>query len=209
MAGAAYGFLVVWAGTAASFAMLAELASMAPTSGGQYHWCSMLAPPSWMRFFSYVTGWLTVIGWQATFATSCYLSGSLIQGLVILTQPSYQPEPWHGTLLFWAVVVFSVMINAVGGNVLPRFEGLILFIHILGFFAIIIPITAMADHNTGREVFTTFLNEGNWPTQGLSFFIGLVGCVFAFSGGDAAVHVRPTSSSLKMSTDLASDVGGD
>lgn len=169
--------------------MLAELASMAPTSGGQYHWCSMLAPPSWMRFYSYVTGWLTVIGWQATFATSCYLSSDLIKALIILTRSDYQPQSWHNTLLFWAVVLFSVLVNAVGGNVLPRFEGVILFLHILGFFAILIPVVAMGDHSTGKEVFTTFLNEGGWPTQGLAFFIGLVGCVFAFSGGDAAVHV--------------------
>lgn len=31
----------------------------APTSGGQYHWCSMLAPPSMMKLLSYLTGGLT------------------------------------------------------------------------------------------------------------------------------------------------------
>ncbi|GAB1208639.1 hypothetical protein APSETT445_007390 [Aspergillus pseudonomiae] len=101
----------------------------------------------------------------------------------------YEPENWHGTLLFWAVAVFSVGINSVGGNLLPRFEGLILILHILGFFAILIPLTYMADHSSAQEVFTHFLNLGEWPTQGLSFFVGLVGCVFAFAGGDAAVHM--------------------
>ncbi|KAE8344050.1 hypothetical protein BDV24DRAFT_24189 [Aspergillus arachidicola] len=188
-AGAVYGFIFVWAGVAATFVVLSELASMAPTSGGQYHWCSMLAPPSAMKLFSYLTGWLTVIGWQATFATSCFLSGTLIQGLIVLTNSNYEPKNWHGTLLFWAVAVFSVGINSVGGNLLPRFEGLILILHILGFFAILIPLTYMADHSSAQEVFTHFLNLGEWPTQGLSFFIGLVGCVFAFAGGDAAVHM--------------------
>ncbi|THC91171.1 hypothetical protein EYZ11_009360 [Aspergillus tanneri] len=142
-----------------------------------------------MKLFSYITGWLTVIGWQATYATSCFLCGTLIQGLIVLTNPSYVPQAWHGTLLFWAVSVFAVAINSVGGKVLPRFEGLILILHILGFFAILIPLTYMADHGTAREVFTEFMNLGGWPTQGLSFFIGLVGCVFAFAGGDAAVHM--------------------
>ncbi|KAI9040337.1 choline transport protein [Aspergillus affinis] len=188
-AGAIYGFIFVWAGVAATFVVLSELASMAPTSGGQYHWCSMLAPPSAMKLLSYLTGWLTVIGWQATYATSCFLCGTLIQGLIVLTNPTYEPQSWHGTLLFWAVSVFSVGINSFGGKVLPRFEGLILVLHILGFFAILIPLTYMADHGTAREVFTEFMNLGGWPTQGLSFFIGLVGCVFAFAGGDAAVHM--------------------
>lgn len=135
-------------------------------------------------------GWLTVIGWQATFATSCYLVGTLIQGLVVLTNKNYAPEDWHGTLLYWAVVALSVAINSVGGKVLPRFEGMILILHILGFFAILIPLTYMADHGTSEEVFTQFLNLGEFPSQGLSFFVGTVGCIFAFAGGDAAVHVR-------------------
>lgn len=136
------------------------------------------------------TGWLTVIGWQATFATSCYLVGTLIQGLVVLTNSKYEPKSWHASLIFWAIVVFSVAINSVGGKVLPRFEGMILILHILGFFAILIPLTYMADHGTSKEVFTQFLNMGKFPSQGLSFFVGMVGCIFAFAGGDAAVHVR-------------------
>ncbi|KAJ5246259.1 choline transport protein [Penicillium chermesinum] len=188
-AGAVYGFIFVWLGVASTFVVLSELASMAPTSGGQYHWCSMLAPPSGMKLVSYLTGWLTVIGWQATYATSCYLCGSLIQGLIILTQKDYVPHNWHATLLFWAVALFAVGINCVGGRLLPRFEGFILILHVLGFFAILIPLTYMADHGTAKEVFTQFLNLGGFPTQGLSFFVGLVGCVFAFAGGDAAVHM--------------------
>ncbi|KAJ5674585.1 choline transport protein [Penicillium maclennaniae] len=188
-AGAVYGYLFVWAGVACTFVVLSELASMAPTSGGQYHWCSMLAPRSAMKLLSYITGWLTVIGWQATYATSCYLCGTLIQGLIVLTNSSYQPKNWHGTLIFWAVAVFSVSINSIGGTLLPRFEGFILILHILGFFAILIPLTYMGDHGTAKEVFTEFLNLGEFPSQGLSFFVGMVGCIFAFAGGDAAVHM--------------------
>ncbi|KAJ5279372.1 choline transport protein [Penicillium angulare] len=203
-AGAVYGFLFVWIGVASTFVVLSELASMAPTSGGQYHWCSMLAPRSCMKLISYLTGWLTVIGWQATYATSCYLCGTLIQGLITLTQKDYKPESWHATLLFWAVAVFSVSINCVGGKLLPRFEGLILFLHILGFFAILIPLTYMADHGDAKEVFTTFLNRGEFPSQGLSFFVGIVGCIFAFAGGDAAVHMSEeiTNASTAVPTSI-------
>ncbi|KAJ5370884.1 choline transport protein [Penicillium cataractarum] len=188
-AGAVYGFIFVWVGVASTFVVLSELASMAPTSGGQYHWCSMLAPRSVMKLFSYLTGWLTVIGWQATYATSCFLCGTLIQGLIVLTRSSYEPKNWHTTLLFWAVALFSVGINSVGGKLLPRFEGFILILHILGFFAILIPLTYMADHGSAHDVFTQFLNMGEFPSQGLSFFVGMVGCIFAFAGGDAAVHM--------------------
>ncbi|BCS25685.1 putative GABA permease [Aspergillus puulaauensis] len=188
-AGTVYGFIFVWIGTACVFVVLSELASMAPTSGGQYHWVSMLAPPSSVRFLSYISGWLTVIGWQATFATACYLTGTMIQGVVVLTHPDYVPAYWHPTMYYWAVVAFAVGINVVGRSVLPRLEGLILVVHILGFFAVMIPLVSLAEIGSARDVFTQFNNQGNWSSDGLSFFVGLIGCVFAFAGGDAAVHM--------------------
>ncbi|KAF3050767.1 hypothetical protein E8E11_010036 [Didymella keratinophila] len=40
---------------------LAELALMAPTSGGQYHWISGFAPPQYQQFLSYVVGWISTM----------------------------------------------------------------------------------------------------------------------------------------------------
>ncbi|EAW13292.1 putative GABA permease [Aspergillus clavatus NRRL 1] len=187
--GVVYTYIFAWSGTACCFVVLSELASMAPTSGGQYHWCAMLAPPKYMKFLSYMTGWLAVIGWQAAFASSSFIAGTQIQGAVILAHKYYQPEPWHGTLIMWAAVFLALGINLVGGKVLPRLETLILVIHILGFFGVLIPLTYMSEKKTREEVFDTWVNSGQWPTQGLSWFVGMTGCVFAFAGGDAAVHM--------------------
>ena len=188
-AGVIYGYLLVWIGTLSVFATLSELVSMAPTSGGQYHWVSMLAPSSSSKFLSYITGWLTVGGWQAAVASGGFLTGTLIQGLIALTVPDYQPKSWHGTLLFWSVIFFAVFINTVISNLLPKFEGLILILHILGFFAIMIPLVVLGQHGDASDVFTLFLNGGGWPTQGISFFVGILGNVFAFVGADGAYHV--------------------
>jgi choline transport protein len=161
----------------------------------------MLAPRSTVKFLSYMCGWLTVIGWQATFATACFLTGTLMQGVAVLTRPNYVPQSWHPTMYFWAVVAFAVGINVVGRNVLPKFEGLILVVHILGFFAILIPLVTLSDIGSAKDVFTQFMNQGGWSSQGLSFFVGLIGSVFAFVGGDAAVHVsQPVLSHEKAAT---------
>ncbi|RAL04507.1 putative GABA permease [Aspergillus ibericus CBS 121593] len=188
-AGAVYSFIFAWTGTACCFVLLSEMASMAPTSGGQYHWCAMLAPPRYMKFLSYITGWLTVIGWQAAFASSSYMAGTEIQGAIILGRNAYNALPYQGTLLMWAVVLVALGVNIIGGKFLPRLETLILMIHILGYFGVLIPMTYMSDHKSTREVFTEFTNGGNLYTDGLSFFVGMTGCVFAFAGGDAAVHM--------------------
>lgn len=89
----------------------------------------------------------------------------------------------------WAVILTALCVNLVGGKFLPRLEGLVLVLHIVGFFGILIPLTYMANHKTNQEVFLDFLNGGKFKTQGLSVFVGLSGCVFSFAGGDAAVHV--------------------
>lgn len=42
---------------------------------------------------------------------------------------------------------------------------------------------------SSHDVFTQFTNGGGWSSQGLSFFVGLIGSVFAMFGCDSAVHV--------------------
>ena len=59
---------------------------------------------------------------------------------------------------------------------------MLLILHILGFFAIIIPLLTLGPRGDTKEVFTTFINTGGWSSQGLSFCIGLMGNVFAFVG---------------------------
>jgi amino acid transporter len=184
-----YSFLVVWAGNFSVFTTMSELASMAPTSGGQYHWVAMLAPRSCAKFLSYVTGWLTVGGWQGSVSSSALLTGNMILGMAALNNDGFMPELWHGTLLFWAIFIFAVFINTLVSSALPKFEGLILILHVLGFFAILIPLVTLGPHGDTKEIFTTFVNNGGWSSQGLSFMIGMMGNAFAFVGTDAAFHV--------------------
>ncbi len=130
-----------------------------------------------------ILGWLTVAGWQALVASGAFLCATLIQALIILNHPSYNFQAWHATLIFWAVLVVAVLVNTVVSSVLPKIEGLILILHILGFFAVLIPLVYMSpSKGSAKDVFTLFLNQGGWSSQGLSFFIGLMGSVFSFLG---------------------------
>lgn len=187
--GLIYGFIFVWIGNLSVFSTLCELVSMAPTAGGQYHWVAMLAPRWCSKFLSYVTGWLTLGGWQGTAASSSYLTGTMLQGLITLTIPSYNPNTWQGTLICWLCVLVAVFINTVVSSLLPKLEGMILVLHIIGFFAVLITLVTFGAHGDASGVFLTFRNEGMWPTQGLSFFVGLLGVVFAFAGVDCSFHM--------------------
>lgn len=99
-----------------------------------------------------------------------------------MTHPSYDPKTWHTVLLLWAAIAFAAFVNTVIGRLLPRVEGIILVAHILGFFAVILPLVFSSPHQDASEVFRTFLNKGGFPTKGLSFMVGIVGTAFPFLG---------------------------
>lgn len=107
----------------------------------------------------------------------------------MLCNSNHVPKGWQNTLLAWAVLAFAVIVNTVASSSLAKFEGLILILHIVGFFAIVIPLTYLAPHASAQDVFRTFINAGGWDTQAYSFFVGLVGAVYAFVGADSAVHM--------------------
>ena len=100
----------------------------------------------------------------------------------MLNNPTYVPQRWQGTLLFYAVILISLFFNTFLVKVLPKIEGLILIIHIGGFFGVLIPLVAMAPHGSASEVFGQLENDGGWSTQGLSFFVGIVTGVYSFLG---------------------------
>ena len=192
-AGLVYGFLIAWLSTLSVYTVISELASMAPIAGGQYYWVYMLAPPRWKKFSSYIIGWLTSLAWIATVATESIFAGTMIQGMIILDYPDYDFKLWQGTLLSWLVIAVAVFINAIVPGLLPKFEIFILVFHVAGFISIMTILWLYSPHSTAASVFTTSLNEGGWPTQGLSYCVGFLGNVATFVGADASVHMAEES----------------
>lgn len=130
----------------------------------------------------HVVGWVCVLGWQTGITSIGFLAGTQIQGLLVLNYPSYVYERWHGTLLVIAVSFIAVIFNTVFVKQLPMVEGVILVLHVFGFFAILIPLWVLAPHNSAKEVFTVFTDGGNWGSMGLSTLIGVLSPALSFIG---------------------------
>ena len=114
----------------------------------------------------------------------------MILALAQLNHPSYSPELWQGTLVFWGVMLVATLVNTFASQYLPKLESAILVLHIGGFFAILIPLVHLSKEKvSAHDVFTVFENGGGWPSTTLSVFVGLLGSVFATYGTDAAVHL--------------------
>ncbi|KAI2791409.1 hypothetical protein POX_c04269 [Penicillium oxalicum] len=188
-AGAFFGYIIACLSTLSTYTVIAELASMAPIAGGQYYWVYMLAPMRWKKVCSYLIGWLTSLAWIATIATETIFLGTMIEGLITLNNPDFVQKRWQNTLLAWASVAGTFFINVVVPNVLPRFEIFMLVLHLAGFIAITAVLLAMSPKKSADFVFHTALNEGNWPTQGISYCVGFIGNIATFVGADASVHM--------------------
>ena len=130
-----------------------------------------------------------MLGWQAGSAAGCYLAGTEIQGLVVLTQADYDPQRWHGSLIAISLVFFSLSINTILARHLPVIEGVILLLHIFGFIAILVPLWVLAPLSSAHDVFTTFNDGGDWRSTGLAVLVGILSPQLALIGPDAAVHM--------------------
>ncbi|KAF2256486.1 amino acid transporter [Trematosphaeria pertusa] len=188
-AGLIWMYLICWIGFICVNTSMAEMGSMAPTSGGQYHWVSEFASPQSQQFLSYMIGWLCVLGWQTGAANTAFLAGTQIQGLIALNKPDYAFEPWHGTLLVFAVSAFNVVFNTFLVKKLPLIEAIVLFIHVLGFFTVLVILWVTGPVGNAEETFTTFNDYGGWNNLGLATLSGLVAVVLPLLGADAAVHM--------------------
>lgn len=170
-AGTIYVLIIAWIGFLAVYSSMAEMASMAPTSGGQYHWVSEFAPIGYQKILSYAVGWLSVLGWQIAVIATAFQAGVQIQGLLILNYSTYVFERWHGTLLIIAVITFGVIFNIFFAKHFPKMEILLLVFHICGFFGIFVTLLVLGDKSPSDEVWTQFFNSG-WNSDGTSTLVG-------------------------------------
>jgi choline transport protein len=182
---------------------MAEMASMYPVSGGQYYWVALLAPKRHAKFLSWMTGWLSTLGWQSAASTGTYLGGNIIQALLVLNIPDYEPKRWQGTLIMYAVLALTLLVNTYFVRLLPRLEGVVMILHIVGFFAVLIPIVHFAPISSNAFVWKQFTNISGYTSNGTSWLIGQAASAILFIGYDGACHMAEEVENAAMNVPRA------
>jgi choline transport protein len=72
-----------------------------------------------------------------------------------------------------------------GSKALPYWQNAVFVVHILGFFAYLVPIWVNAPTASHREVWLSFENFGGWSSLGLAALVGQLTGISGFSGLDA------------------------
>ncbi|PWY80395.1 amino acid permease [Aspergillus sclerotioniger CBS 115572] len=184
-----YGMILSFTGSLSLTLSMAEMASINPVAGAQYHWTYELAPFA-PRFLSFIQGWITVIAWWANVAVGPYLVGTEIQGLLVQNYPSYVPQGWHGTLLVFAVLALPLLVNIFARRLLAPVEVLSGVIHILSYPAIMVVMIVLGQRHTNEFVWTEFVtDQSGWHNSGVIYSIGLLTAAFALSSFDGVIHM--------------------
>lgn len=63
---------------------------------------------------------------------------------------------WQATLTVFLFIMLTVGFNIFFARHLPLAEGIVLFLHVFGFFAFLLTLWIMADHAPASQVFTGF-----------------------------------------------------
>ncbi|GAB0138491.1 hypothetical protein EsDP_00006726 [Epichloe bromicola] len=168
---------------------LAEFLSAFPTAGGQYHWVAV-SWPRWVPILSWITGWINVAGWIAVVATNALLSSQLIVGIISALHTTYDPPRWHQFLIYIALTLLSLVINALMNSLLPLiYRGAFMW-SMGGFVLVSITVLACAspNYNSAYFVFREFINTTGWP-DGIAWLLGLLQGRLAVTAFDAVAHM--------------------
>lgn len=106
-----YGIVTVATTMACTGLTLAELASVYPTAGGQYHFTSILAVRRWSRGLSYGCGLAAVFSWVTLGASIALAATQALMAMVIRWQPGYQARNWHLFLVYQLLNAVMVLYN--------------------------------------------------------------------------------------------------
>lgn len=129
---------------------------------------------------------------QAGNAIGVFLTGTLIQTIILENNNDYAFPAWHGSLLVMSNIAFTVAANILLTRFIPRVQTAFFVLHILAFFAVLVPICVNAPKASAAEVFGAagFENLGGWSNMGFAVLAGQLSAIYTMCGTDS-VRSRP------------------
>jgi amino acid transporter len=174
----AFGWPLVVVFTLTVAASMGELSSAFPTSGGMYHWSSLLGGPGWGWF----TAWFNIAGLVATIAAVDYGCAQFVTPLLGLNSTA------RTLLLVYAVILLShAMINHYGIRLVAWLNDFSVTVHIVGVIVIVGALLWFAP----KQPLSFFLYPATTSHSPYwwAFMLGLLQAQWTFTGYDASAHV--------------------
>lgn len=180
-----WSILICFFGAISQAASIGEMASIIPIAGAQYHWTWHLAPSKIKRFATYMQAWFTWFGYISLLAAVANVTIILLESLVGLNNPSYVAQGWHTALLVIAMCTLQAGMNMYLFWLIPWVEFVAGILHICLFVVFLVVLAVMGNRHSASFVFTarnTSEIQSGWTNQFVSFHLGMLTCVWSFTG---------------------------
>lgn len=187
-----YGTIILFILMGASALTLAELASVYPTAGGQYHWTSILAPERTSRGISYLCACINICAWIFTVSSISMIITEYVGTLVTSYNPDKVLTNWQEFLIYQLINLIAFAYNALLARKMAWTNHVVFILSIASFFVtLIVCLSKSADVTRldTKTVWTTFTNSTGWKNNGIVFLTGLVNPAFMYNGLDSAIHL--------------------
>lgn len=149
-----------------------------------------LAPKKFRTAWGYAAGWISVFAWQTFTASAPFLGATMLQGIIVLNYPDYSYQRWHGTMLYWAFLGLATLVNVFAIKSLPWVLHATFLLHVVLWLVLVVVICVISPtKHTAEFVFTTYVNESGWSSDGVAFSIGLLSSTYVLAGKSA--HILP------------------
>ena len=187
-------------------ASLAEVSSAFPTMGALYFWAYRLggeSPEKWGRFWSWMAGWLNLLGQIAGVASGGYAGAQVMAEITTLC--SGRAVSAGGILGLYAVMLtVAGVVNTFAEQLLTALCYISCAWQLAG--TLIIVIWMLAASPTLQSADFVFLSTNNDTGFGSFSYVALAGCLTAasvFTGYDTASHVAEETTQSHTSTPRA------
>eukprot|EP00347_Sterkiella_histriomuscorum_P010241 403377050 len=180
---------------------MAEICSSYPSAGSVYHWAGMLAPPKWAPFFSYICGWFNFIGNAASDASFAYGFAQVVSACVTLGTNGDVQLP---TIALVGMAAFVSLLWALKNIMRVDHQGWFnnasAIYQIASTFIVIACLLIASPRLSSSEfVWTQYNNGSNLPSVSYACCIGLLMCLFSFSGYEGGAHMAEETKNASSS----------
>ncbi|KIW68075.1 hypothetical protein PV04_04044 [Phialophora macrospora] len=185
-----WGAVAVIFGSLAQAYSMAELGSILPIAGAQYHWTHIMAPDGSRRFITWMQGWVTWFAWVSALAGSSSGEAALLQALIAENMPGYEPQRWHLTLIMWALLISSGLVNTYTFWLVPWLELASGIMHVILFVIFMVALLVLSPKSTSDFVWTSSSVLSGWDRSSfVAFNLGMLVPAWGFIGFDGVVHM--------------------
>lgn len=152
---------------------LSEISSKYPTSGGVYHFASILSKDKYSHIISWFDGWYLIVGNLLMFVSYSFGGAQFILSMLGLTHDHYKEDSVMIMLVFIIIIAISAVMNLRFQRILDKLnEACIYWTFYTILFTDILILLFSSDFHSFKYIFTHFdASRSGWPDF-MAFIIG-------------------------------------